>query len=53
MSVCPVNYFGIPVERWHEHDEFRARVLSEFEKIPRYVAEGFISEIHACETSSY
>jgi catechol 2,3-dioxygenase-like lactoylglutathione lyase family enzyme/uncharacterized SAM-binding protein YcdF (DUF218 family) len=45
LSVCPVNYFGIPAERWHEHEEFRARVLGEFEKIPRYLAEGFLAEI--------
>lgn len=46
LSVCPVNYFNIPAERWHEHDKFRARVLSEFDKIPRYVAEGFLEEIN-------
>ncbi|MFC5460847.1 YdcF family protein [Massilia niabensis] len=49
MSVCPVNYFGVPAERWHEHDDFRGRVLSEFNKIPRYVTEGFITEINGCE----
>lgn len=45
MSVYPVNYFGIPAERWHEHEEFRTRVLGEFSKIPRYLAEGFLEEI--------
>jgi uncharacterized SAM-binding protein YcdF (DUF218 family) len=45
LSVCPVNYFSIPAERWHEHEEFRARVLTEFAKIPRYLAEGFLEEI--------
>lgn len=45
LSVCPVNYFGVPPERWHEHDEFRARVLREFDKIPRYLAAGFLEEI--------
>jgi uncharacterized SAM-binding protein YcdF (DUF218 family) len=45
LSVCPVNYFGVPAERWHEHEEFRARVLGEFDKIPRYLAEGFLAEI--------
>lgn len=44
-SICPINYFGIPAERWHEHEEFHARVLSEFNKIPRYLAEGFLEEI--------
>jgi uncharacterized SAM-binding protein YcdF (DUF218 family) len=45
LSVCPVNYFNVPAERWHEHEEFRARVLGEFDKIPRYLAEGFLEEI--------
>lgn len=48
LSVCPVNYFSIPADRWHEHDEFRTRVLSEFDKIPRYLAEGFLEEINGC-----
>jgi uncharacterized SAM-binding protein YcdF (DUF218 family) len=48
MSVCPVNYFGIPTNRWHEHEEFRARVLGEFRKIPRYLKEGFLEEIAGC-----
>jgi len=48
MSVCPVNYFGVPVERWHEHAEFRARVLSEFGKIPGYLDQGFLYEIDGC-----
>lgn len=48
LSVAPVNYFNIPAERWHEHEEFRARVLSEFDKIPRYIAEGFLAEIDGC-----
>jgi uncharacterized SAM-binding protein YcdF (DUF218 family) len=50
LSVCPVNYFSIPAERWHEHEEFRARVLSEFAKIPRYLAEGFLEEIDGCRS---
>ena len=45
LSVCPVNYFGIPAGRWHEHAEFRARVFGEFVKIPRYLAAGFLEEI--------
>jgi uncharacterized SAM-binding protein YcdF (DUF218 family) len=48
MSLAPVNYFGVPAERWHEHAEFRARVLGEFDKIPRYTAEGFLQEIDGC-----
>jgi uncharacterized SAM-binding protein YcdF (DUF218 family) len=45
LSISPVNYFGVPAERWHEHEEFRARVLSEYDKIPRYLAAGFLEEI--------
>lgn len=45
MSVCPVNYFGVPADRWHEHEEFRTRVLSEFDKIPLYLSRGFLDEI--------
>ena len=48
MSVCPINYFGVPVERWHEHEEFRARVLGEFSKIPGYLDQGFLHEIDGC-----
>lgn len=48
MSVCPVNYFGVPAERWHEHEEFRARVLGEFGKIPDYLALDFLHEIGGC-----
>jgi uncharacterized SAM-binding protein YcdF (DUF218 family) len=48
LSVCPVNYFSVPDQRWHEHAEFRSRVLDEFDKIPRYLAEGFLQEISGC-----
>jgi uncharacterized SAM-binding protein YcdF (DUF218 family) len=48
MSVCPVNYFGVPAGRWLEHEEFRARVLGEFEKIPLYLEKGFLEEISGC-----
>jgi uncharacterized SAM-binding protein YcdF (DUF218 family) len=44
-SLCAVNYFGVPAERWHEHEAFRARVLAEFEKIPRYLRAGCVQEI--------
>jgi len=47
VSAHPVNYFGLPTERWHEHDEFRARVLGEFGKIPGYIEQGFLREIDA------
>lgn len=50
LSMCPVNHFGVPAECWHEHDEFRARVLNEFDKIPGYLSKGFLEEIGGCAT---
>jgi len=47
LSLCPVNYFGVAGDCWHEHAEFRARVLAEYEKIPGYIERGFISELAA------
>jgi uncharacterized SAM-binding protein YcdF (DUF218 family) len=43
--ACAVNYFGVERERWHEHEEFRARVLAEFEKIPEYLRLDFLREV--------
>jgi len=48
LSVCPINYFGIPAERWHENEEFHARVIGEFKKIPLYLEKGFLEEINGC-----
>lgn len=48
MSVCPVNYFGVPAERWYEDEPFRSRVLGEFDKIPRYLDAGFLHEVDGC-----
>ncbi len=45
VSACAVNYFGLPVERWHEDEEFRRRVLAEFGKIPSYLERGFLREL--------
>lgn len=45
LFACPVNYFGVEKDRWHDHDEFRARVLTEFEKIPEYLKRDFLSEL--------
>jgi uncharacterized SAM-binding protein YcdF (DUF218 family) len=45
VSACPVNYFGVEIERWHEHEEFRRRVLADFHKIPAYLQQGFLSEV--------
>jgi len=43
--ACAVNYFGVERDRWHEHEEFRRRVLAEFTKIPAYLKQGFLREI--------
>jgi uncharacterized SAM-binding protein YcdF (DUF218 family) len=43
--ACAVNYFGVERECWHEHEEFRSRVLSEFEKIPEYLHLDYLREI--------
>lgn len=45
VSACAVNYFGLSAERWHEHEEFRRRVLAEFGKIPGYLEQGFLREL--------
>lgn len=45
VSASPVNYFGLPTDRWNEHDDFRARVVGEFSKIPGYVQRGFLTEV--------
>lgn len=44
-GACPVNYFGVEVTDWHQDDEFRRRVLQEYEKIPHYLQAGFLREI--------
>jgi len=43
--ACAVNYFGVERERWHEHEEFRRRVMAEFTKIPEYLKQGFLREV--------
>lgn len=45
VCACPVNYFGLPTARWHEHEDFRARVVGEFTKIPDYIQRGFLTEL--------
>ena len=45
VSACAINYFGLPAERWHEHDEFRARVLAEYRKIPHYLEQDLLREL--------
>jgi uncharacterized SAM-binding protein YcdF (DUF218 family) len=51
-STCAVNYFGVEKERWHEHAEFRSRVIDEFEKIPRYLQADFLRELPLPHPSS-
>jgi uncharacterized SAM-binding protein YcdF (DUF218 family) len=48
LSVCPVNYFGVAYECWYEHEDFRDRVLKEFDKIPGYLTQGLLEEIGGC-----
>jgi len=43
--ASPVNYFGVEKERWHEHEEFRTRVLAEFSKIPKYLRADYLREV--------
>jgi uncharacterized SAM-binding protein YcdF (DUF218 family) len=42
--LLTVDSFATARERWHEIDEFRRRVLSEYDKIEPYKARGFIAE---------
>jgi uncharacterized SAM-binding protein YcdF (DUF218 family) len=43
--ILPINHFGVPEKRWFEDSEFQARVMEEWNKIPRYLAFGFLKEI--------
>jgi len=40
-----VNYFSYSTEQWWKDREFRTRVISEYKKIPRYIEQGFISDV--------
>ena len=42
--LLTVDNFATPRERWHEHPEFRRRVLAEWDKIEPYKKKGFIAE---------
>ena len=44
--ILPINHFGIPENRWFEDAKFRSRVFTEWNKIPHYLAMGFLREIH-------
>lgn len=45
LYASPVNYFGVDKALWHTHEEFRTRVLTEFEKIPLYLRRDFLREL--------
>jgi len=47
MNLNQINYLGVPKSQWYENPECRARVLSEFEKIPDYLQLDFLREIDA------
>ena len=42
--LLPINPFGVPAECWWQSEAFRTRVLREWEKIPRYIAQDFLVE---------
>jgi uncharacterized SAM-binding protein YcdF (DUF218 family) len=42
--LLTVDGFGVPRYLWYTHPEFRRRVLSEWDKIEPYKANGFIAE---------
>jgi uncharacterized SAM-binding protein YcdF (DUF218 family) len=44
--ILPINYFGVPENRWFEDPGFRSRVIAEWNKIPYYLAMGFLKEIN-------
>jgi len=44
-TLLPVNPFGVAADRWWEAEPFRIRVLREWEKIPRYIAQDFLTEL--------
>jgi uncharacterized SAM-binding protein YcdF (DUF218 family) len=42
--LVTVNHYRTPTELWHTDPALRARVVSEWDKIERYKAEGFIAD---------
>ena len=48
--LLTVDSFETPLALWHTHAEFRRRVLSEWDKIEPYKAQGFIAEWPVSET---
>ena len=48
--LLTIDSFETPLAFWHTHPEFRRRVLSEWDKIEPYKAQGFIAEWPVSET---
>ena len=42
--LITVNHYSTPTELWHTDPALRARVVSEWDKIERYKAKGFIAD---------
>jgi len=42
--LVTIDSFDTPLALWHTHPEFRRRVMSEWNKIEPYKAQGFIAE---------
>ena len=42
--LVTVDCFETPLSRWHTDPDFRARILSEWDKIEPYKASGFLAE---------
>lgn len=44
--IAPVNPFRVPTAKWYTMKAFRDKVLTEYDKIPKYLEANFIKEIH-------
>ena len=42
--LITVNHYKTPTELWHTDPALRARVVSEWDKIERYKAKGFLAD---------
>lgn len=47
--LVPVNCFDAALDRWFEHDELRARVFTEWVRIPAHLKRRDIREVTVCE----
>jgi hypothetical protein len=41
--MLPINYFRVPEDEWFADDDFRTRVLAEWQKIPHYLEMGYLT----------